>query len=67
MMDYSLQSELFHTLFRIFQDTDGDTAAPVLAHIYTPPVFDGDGSTATVFATIGGSATANLLYPYTAN
>ena len=66
-MHYSLQSEPFHILFRIFQDNDGVTAVPVFANIYTPPVFDDGGCTATVFATGDCSATENQLYPYTAN
>ena len=43
------------------------TAVPVFANIYTPPVFDDGGCTATVFATGDCSATENQLYPYTAN
>ena len=61
-MHYSLQSEPFHILFRI----DGDTTAPMLAHIYTPPVFDDGGYTGIVFATGDCSASANVQKPYTA-
>ena len=60
MMHYSLKSKPFHILFRILQDNDGATAALVVASIYTPPVFDDSGCTATVFDTIDCTTTANV-------
>ena len=53
-------------LICIVQD-DGTNAVPVFAHICTAHVFDDDGCTAPVFATIDCNVTANLQKPCTAN